>query len=123
MAKTILIVDDNADAREMLKLILSDEGVSVITAADGQQALDLIDHRPPDLIVTDLQMPNIDGIQMITRIRARPELGAVPIIVMSAFRSGPTQGAMDAGANRSIPKPIGVDAFLSLVRQLLSSEP
>jgi len=123
VAKTILIVDDNADAREMLKLILSDEGVSVITAADGQQALDLINDRPPDLIVTDIQMPRVDGIQLIKRIRKRPELRAVPIIVMSAFRSGPTQGAMDAGANRSLPKPIGVNAFLNLVRQLLSSEP
>ena len=118
--KTILVVEDNPDAREMVSFILAAEGFSVITAEDGQEALDLVKYRPPDLVITDIQMPNLDGIEMIKRLRQQFKSHNVPIVVMSAFGSRATQDAIDAGANRTAPKPMQVDYLIKLVKQLLT---
>ena len=112
-------MEDNADAREMLSVILAAEGFKVITAEDGQQALDLVQWGPPDLIITDIQMPKLDGIEMIKQLREQFDTRTVPIVVMSAFGSGITKDALDAGASRSTPKPMQVGSLLSVVRQLL----
>lgn len=113
------MVDDNPDAREMVSYILAEEGFSVITAEDGEVALDLIKKHTPDLIITDIEMPKVDGIEMIKRLREEFKSKTVPIVVMSAFGAEGTQDAMDAGANRSEPKPMAVEHFLKIVRQLL----
>jgi CheY-like chemotaxis protein len=115
LGKTILVVEDNADAGEMLSVML---GFSVITAEDGQQALDLVQSEPPDLIITDINMPKVDGIEMIKRLRE--QLRTMPIVVMSAFGSGAINEALDAGANQSTPKPMQVDSLLNVVKQLLT---
>lgn len=120
MPRTILVVEDNPDAREMVSFILSAEGFVVMTAEDGQQAIELVKDNPPDLIITDIQMPNLDGIEMIKRMRELFRSKPVPIVVMSGFGSGATQKALEAGANRSAAKPMQVDSLLKIVRQLLS---
>jgi CheY-like chemotaxis protein len=118
--KTILVVEDSPEAREMVSFILAAEGFSVLTAEDGQAALDLVKEHPPDLIITDIQMPKVDGIEMIKRLREQFKTNTMPIVVMSAFGSGATQDAIDAGANRSAPKPMQIDYLLRLVKQLLT---
>jgi CheY-like chemotaxis protein len=120
VSKTILVVEDNPDAREMVSVVLTSAGFSVRTAGDGQEALDAVEDWQPDLIITDIQMPKVDGIEMIKRIRNRFKSKAVPIVVMSAITSAATQEALDAGANESAPKPMQVRLLLNLVRQLLS---
>jgi CheY-like chemotaxis protein len=119
--KTILVVEDNPDAREMISYILSEHGFSVMTAEDGLAALDIVKDKEPDLIITDIQMPNLDGIEMIKRMRVLFRSKAVPIVVMSAFSSGATQEALDAGANQSAAKPMHVESLLRLVKQLLAN--
>jgi CheY-like chemotaxis protein len=69
---TILIVEDDPDSREMLAAVMSSEGYAVVTAEDGQAALDLIHANRPDMIITDIQMPNLDGISMIKTVRRDP---------------------------------------------------
>lgn len=118
--KTILVVDDNPDAREMVSVVLTSSGFLVRTAGDGQEALESIADWQPDLIITDIQMPNVDGIEMIKRIRNHFKSQTVPIVVMSAITSGATQEALDAGANESAPKPMQVQLLLNLVRQLIN---
>ena len=120
MRKTILVVEDNPEAREMVSFVLSAEGFSVLTAEDGQVALELVRSERPDLIITDIQMPNLDGIEMIKRLREQFKTTIMPIVVMSAFCSGATQDAIAAGANSSAPKPMQIDYLLNLVKQLLS---
>ena len=120
MQKTILVAEDNPDAREMLSFILTGEGFSVITAEDGQQALDLIGRAPPDLVITDIQMPNLNGIELIKRLRGQSQSSRVPIVVMSALGSGVVSEAIKAGANQSTPKPMQLEALLGLIQQLLS---
>ena len=104
----------------MLSVILAAEGFSVITAEDGQEALDLVQSGPPDLVITDIQMPKLDGIEMIKQLREQFDTRKMPIVVMSAFGSGITKHALDAGASRSTPKPMQVNSLLDVVRQLLS---
>ena len=106
--------------REMLSFFLTGEGYSVITAEDGQQALGLIGLAPPDLIITDIQMPNLNGIELIKRLRGQSQSSTVPIVVMSALGSGVVSEAIKAGANQSTPKPMQLEALLGLIQQLLS---
>ena len=120
MAKSILVVEDNPDAREMVSVVLTAAGFVVKTAEDGQQALDVVEDWVPDLIITDIQMPNLDGIEMIKRMRHLFRCKTVPIVVMSAFSSAATEEALAAGANQSAAKPMQVEAFINLVKRLLS---
>ena len=120
MQKTILLVEDDPDSQEMLSLILTDEGFSVITAEDGQQALNLIACASPDLVITDIEMPNLDGIELIKRLRTHPQCHHVPIVVMSAVDSGVVKDAIKAGANRATPKPMHLAVLLNVIKQLLS---
>jgi DNA-binding response OmpR family regulator len=115
--RTILVVEDNADVREMLLLYLTDEGFPVITAEDGQQALSLIERSPPDLIITDIHMPNLNGVELIRRLREQSS--NVPIVVTSAFDSGRIEEAMKAGANRSAHKPTELGSLLITIKELL----
>ena len=118
MTKTVLVVEDNPDARELLLIILAAEGFSVITAADGQAALNIVRQRTPDLILTDIQMPKIDGIQLIHRIREEFQT-LVPIVVMTAFDSATAKDALEAGANHSTTKPMDCKSLVELVKQIL----
>ena len=120
MPKTILIVEDNPDAREMVSVVLAAEGFFVRTAEDGQEALEVVRDWLPDLIITDIQMPNMDGIAMIKRMRELFGAKPVPIVVMSAFSSRATQEALDAGANESASKPMQVESLIKIVKQLLN---
>lgn len=118
MPATILVVEDNADARELLAFILKLEGFNVTTAADGRIAIRKIDEYPPDLIVTDINMPNLDGIQMIRILRSRENF-RIPILVMSACSEKIVEAAMAAGADASAGKPVQIEMMLKIVRHLL----
>jgi DNA-binding NtrC family response regulator len=109
----ILIVDDEVNARTALVELLRDEGYSVESAADGFKALGKIDDFAPDLILTDLKMPGMDGVDLLKRVRARAV--EVPVVVMTAFGAVETAvGAMRAGARDYLTKPINM-AELTLV--------
>src|SRR5262249_59218977 len=83
MPTKILVVEDNADARRLLATLLKEQGFFVMEAEDGQAALELINGKRPDLIITDIQMPNLDGIEMIKVLRGGQELSSVPVLVMT----------------------------------------
>ncbi len=119
MKKQILVVDDNPDSREMLSFILTGEGFSVIAAGDGLEALDLVKEVHPDLIITDINMPNIDGIELTKKLREQFK-STLPIMVVSAFGGELVSKAIEAGANGAIQKPLHVDSLLTLVKQILS---
>jgi len=118
VTKTVLVVEDNQDARELLAIVLAAEGLSVITAGDGQAALNILRQRTPDLIITDIQMPLVDGIQLIRRIREDIQT-SLPIVVMTAFDSGKAKDALEAGANHSATKPMDFESLVQLVKQIL----
>jgi DNA-binding response OmpR family regulator len=116
----ILVVDDNLDTREITHLHLTTEGFSVVIAADGREGLYMAGAEHPDLIITDISMPGLNGIDLIRQLRSQAELAKVPIIVLSALGSGELNEAIRAGANRAMNKPVLLDALVDEVRELLS---
>jgi two-component system response regulator HydG len=125
-ATRILVVDDEAAAREGLAKLLRQEGYQVDVSVDGKQALALASEQAPALIITDLRMPNVDGMQFLERLRK--DGVTTPVIVMTAFGEVSTAvAAMRAGAEDFLTKPLEFDALLlvverALARQALKSE-
>jgi len=129
MTKTrgrILVVDDEANAREALAELLEDDGYETETAADGEKALAMLERFRPNVVLTDLKMPNLDGIGLIER--GRPRAPATAFIVMTAF--GSIENAVEAikmGAENYLTKPLDLAAVSALVdrameKSLLVSE-
>ena len=119
MSKKILVVDDNLDSRELIHLHLSTEGYTVVTASNGQEGLYLASAEHPDLIITDINMPELDGIQLVRQLREQPEFETVPILVLTAFGRDQMDQSIRAGANRALNKPAHFDMLLDDVRELL----
>ncbi|HEX2877278.1 MAG TPA: sigma-54 dependent transcriptional regulator, partial [Polyangiaceae bacterium] len=115
----ILVVDDEASARSGLGKLLEQEGYQVVQAADGREALDVVAEEAPDLIVTDLKMPNMDGMGLLANLRERGV--TTPAIVATAFGEvSSAVAAMRAGAEDYLTKPIDFDAMLLVVERTLA---
>jgi signal transduction histidine kinase len=118
-ASQILLVDDNADMRDYLKQLLSDRW-QVETAANGAIALNLIQQQLPDLVLTDVMMPEMDGFQLLSALRANPITQSIPIILLSA-RSGEeaTVEGLEAGADDYLIKPFSARELIARVETQL----
>jgi len=114
----ILVVDDESNARNALAEILKEEGYAVETAADGFKGLARYQEFSPDLVLTDLKMPGMDGVQLLSKVRETEE--SLPVIVMTAFGSVDTAvSAMRAGALDYLTKPINADELLLVIGRAL----
>ncbi len=119
--KRVLVVDDEPQITRVLRHSLTAHRFDVRTAADGLSALDTLKDWQPDLIITDLQMPELDGIEFCREVR---KLSAVPIIVLSVRGDERTKvNALDAGADDYVTKPFGMDELLARVRAGLRRTP
>ena len=117
--KKVLVVEDHHDTSFLLCRLLMSEGYDVEHAIDGMVGLSAAASTPRDLIVTDIQMPRMDGIEMIRRIRGSASISGTPIIVMSAYGKRVIDEALDAGADAFVEKPIDLESFLETVRSKL----
>jgi two-component system chemotaxis response regulator CheY len=117
----LLIVEDNPQLLEIFAIALSDAGFSVFTANDGYAGLDRARAERPDLILTDIEMPNLDGIQMIERLRQEPELQRIPVLVLSALHTSVLMKAVAAGACEIMQKPVELTLLIRIVRQTLGA--
>jgi len=118
LSHTILIVEDHPDTREGLAQLLQLAGYSVATADDGQQGLVKACALPPDLILTDISMPVMDGIEMIKQLRATAFCKSTPIVVLSAYGDKALEAAR-AGANEVLSKPANLTAMLQVIKSLV----
>ena len=116
----ILIVDDSDDTREMMAKLLELESFTVITAEDGRKGFDRARAEHPDIIITDINMPNINGIEMIKMLRNESEFSRVPIMAITAYGNSVAAEAIEAGANRASTKPIEFESLMGGIRQLLA---
>jgi len=117
----ILVVDDEPQLTRVLRRSLMAKGYDVRVAGDGEFALQTFHDWPPDLVITDLAMPNISGLELCRRLRATSE---VPIIVLSVRGEEQTKvQALDAGADDYVTKPFGMDELLARIRAALRRQP
>lgn len=115
--RNILVVDDEAQITRVLKTSLSAQGYGIRTACDGMQALLEMKTWPPDLIITDLRMPNMDGLELCRQVRSESR---IPIIVLSVKGEEAIKvEALDAGADDYVTKPFSVNELLARVRAAL----
>jgi two-component system KDP operon response regulator KdpE len=113
----ILVVDDEPQITRVLKTTLSAQGYAIRTAGDGVEAIDIMNQWSPSLLLTDLRMPNMDGVELCRHVRAKSTL---PIIVLSVRGDERTKvAALDAGADDYVTKPFGVNELLARIRAAL----
>ncbi|HEY4303774.1 MAG TPA: response regulator [Gemmatimonadaceae bacterium] len=115
-AARVLVVDDNADLRDYMRRILSAAGHDVRVADDGISALDAMRAAPPDLVVSDVMMPRLDGFGLLHQLRADPQLGETPVLLLSA-RAGEEAkvGGLESGADDYLTKPFSARELLARV--------
>ena len=112
----LLLVEDCSDLRHLFARILERHGHQVYAASDGGEALDLAPVFRPEVVVTDLMMPGVDGLELIRRLREMPDLGGVPIVAMSAAATAESERRVrEAGAAALLVKPIDVGLLLSSI--------
>jgi CheY-like chemotaxis protein len=117
---SVLIIDDDATSREALLEILQDEGYEVLTASGGEEGVEAARRHRPDLLLLDMMMPGIDGVEVIRQIRSEPELQRVRIIALTGdVTRARLQNVFDAGADRFVAKPFRIPELLDSVRTVL----
>jgi CheY-like chemotaxis protein len=114
MAATILVVDDDESIRDLLRLHLSAAGYEVNVAEDAIAAGYLVLRSPPDLIISDINMPHMDGFEFISAVKADKSIPNIPVIFLTTFEEGDSRGK-ELGVVGYVTKPIRADRLLSLV--------
>jgi two-component system chemotaxis response regulator CheY len=120
MAKTILTADDSASVRQMVSFTLRQEGYSVIEAVDGRDALSKINAAPVHMLITDLNMPHMDGIELIRQVRGSARNPYIPIVMLTTeSQETKKQEGRAAGATGWIVKPFRPDQLVAVVKKVL----
>lgn len=120
----ILVVEDIPNVLELLEVTLRFQGYEVISARNGQEALEILESESPALIITDILMPKLDGFALVQELHSNPKTMSIPVIFLSATYVTPEdrQFAMSLGASRFIEKPIDTEDFLLTIAELLSQD-
>jgi two-component system chemotaxis response regulator CheY len=120
MSKVIMTVDDSASIRQMVSFTLKDAGYEVVEAVDGQDALSKVSGQALNMVITDLNMPNMDGIGLIRSLRAIPECKFIPIIMLTTeSQAEKKQEGKEAGATGWIVKPFKPEQLIAVVKKVL----
>jgi two-component system sensor histidine kinase/response regulator len=120
MTKRILVVEDSRTQAEMIRHLLTDAGFEVVVAADGREGLDRCEEWPPDLIVSDVQMPVMDGFEFCRAIRSSASTRHLPLVLLTALESAEDIiKGLESGANNFVPKPYDPISLLGHLKGLL----
>ena len=116
----VLVVDDNPDSIRIVESILKGNGFDVVAAASGQEALDAIDAAPPAVILLDVMMPGMSGLEVLEKLRAQPKNGRIPVILLTAkTQDEDVISGYRYGADYYIPKPFTSKQLLYGIRLVL----
>lgn len=115
MPKTVLVIDDDASLQMVLEIALRQAGFQVDLASNGEEGLERLALRQPDVVISDVMMPQMDGVQFFNAIRERLQYANIPIIVMTALNRKPWFAELEAEGAVIVQKPFDVDQFVSLV--------
>ncbi len=120
MSKTILIVEDNELNMRLFTDLLQAHGYGTVQSVDGSDAIDLARENKPDLIIMDIQLPGLSGVEITKMLKADQDLQHIPVIAVTAFAmKGDQEKIMEAGFAAYIAKPISVPSFLESVNKFL----
>jgi CheY-like chemotaxis protein len=121
--KSILIVDDNQANLKLARVLLEGEGFDTRTAVDAEEALDALQNFKPDLILMDIQLPGIDGLELTRQLKARPATKDIRIVALTAYAmKGDEQKARDAGCDGYITKPIDTRTLSDTIARYLENK-
>ena len=124
MAATILSVDDEPEVTNLLRLHLVKSGYEVVTAASGREALEIIQATPPDLIILDLMLPDIDGFGLCEILRRQASTAAIPVVLLTAWATSDARHlGLELGALDYLTKPFSPRELVERVRRLLDLRP
>ncbi len=119
----VLYIEDSPSNRLLVKRVLMAEGYQVLEAEDGSAGMDVAKRERPDLVLMDMNLPDVDGYEMTRRIRATPELASIPIVAMTAnVMHGDREKALEAGCVGYLPKPIDVDALPMQIARFIEAK-
>lgn len=120
MAARILIAEDHPASLELLRYLLAANGYDILSAEDGEAALDLARRETPDLLICDLQMPKKNGYEVVRQLKSEPALAAIPVVAVTAFSMiGDREQVLAAGFDGYLSKPIEPEEFVALIEQYL----
>lgn len=120
MSEKILIVDDEVDVVEVIEMLLKNQGYEVISAHNGFEALERIEKEIPDLVILDIMMPQMDGLEACGKMRKNKKMDNVPIVMFSAKLSAvDKKEAFEAGADGFITKPFNARGFIAGIKTYL----
>lgn len=120
MAKKIMIVDDSASMRQLVSFSLKDAGYDVVAAADAEEALKLAAEGQVEMVVTDLNMPGMDGIELIKKLRAQPNYRFTPIVMLTTeSQESKKQEGKKVGASGWIVKPFTPEQLVGVVQKFV----
>ena len=120
MAKRILVVEDNDLNRKLFCDVLKSQGFAVEPVADGRLALERAREFVPNLIIMDIQLADVSGLELIEQAKAEPALRLIPVLAVTAYAGrGDEERIRDAGAEGYLAKPVSIGPFLAAVRALL----
>lgn len=119
-ANQVLYIEDNFDNRVLVRRILAAEGYDVLEADDAERGLEIARRQKPDLVMIDINLPNLDGLTLASMMKADPELGDIPIVAVTAnVMKGDRERTLAAGCDGYIQKPIDIDDFPRQVARYL----
>jgi two-component system cell cycle response regulator DivK len=120
MGKLILIVEDDPKSLKLFRDVLQVSGYATIEATDGRRGVELAQEKKPDLVLMDIQLPVMDGVEATGILKADPATKDIPIIALTAYAmQGNEKGMRQAGAEGYLTKPISIQGFLEKVREYL----
>jgi two-component system cell cycle response regulator DivK len=120
MQQRVLIVEDDMLNRLLFSAVLAERGFLVEQVADERLALSTAEKFRPDLIIMDIQLPNISGVELIAALKADPRFNAIPVLAVTGYvGKGEEREIRDAGAEDYLPKPVSIEPFVSAVKRLL----
>lgn len=120
MTKRVLTIDDSKTIRDMLRMTLVDAGFEVLQAVDGQDGCEVMDRETVDLVITDINMPRMNGYEVVRNLRNRPELKGLPILVLTTESDTDKKNlAREAGATGWMVKPFDPDRLIATVRKVI----
>jgi DNA-binding response OmpR family regulator len=121
MALSVLVVDDDPVILRLLQVNFELEGIEVVTAPDGEEGLKMAQSDPPDLVISDIMMPKVNGLELLAALRSSPETASMPVILLSAkAQVADVQRGLELGADDYITKPFDPLELIDRVYKVLA---